>query len=795
MQAILEQNLPSTAETDSVGLAPVRLLRSSEGDWEDPRERTSRKVSQLRDLGGWKEVSRFGAPSASASLLNGGGGLGEGVMGTAGCMMPLQSKMGLKDQANVAGAHPGPHDSSQPQLQRSLSQAQDPTSPSKEKTPMCLVNELARHNKIQHQYRLINETGPAHKKTFSVMLKLGDEEYTAPGPSIKKAQHAAAAAALENTQYKKPVPKARACGHQMAPTVELNAVAMKRGEPCTYSIIEPPSRAYNPYYAPRATLYNRPYTYMPRAPYGPPSIFCVSLRVGNREYIGDGHTVQAARHTAAAKALQELRNLPLPEQANQNDSKPNDIKALDPNADLKSPISLVHEVALKQNLSVRFEVVQESGPPHMKTFITQCIVGQDVTQGDGHGKKLSKKNAAEKMLEKLAQMPAVTTPAVVSRTKRKVPTTTKKKNRIIKEQGNMEYGQGINPISRLIQIQQAKKEREPVYSLLAEKGFPRKREFIIQVVCGDHTAQGSGPNKKIAKRAAAEALLEVMGYSQPTPQPEKSVLKTPGTNEEKKPPGKACSFLPIPNNVTFVDGEMGSGTVKGGAGGRQLVPGLLLMSDNSIPSAPPNSYRLGGGSASVGGGGGLSGGNGSSGGGGGRDGQGAASHQTTATIAQELLKGGNSPTAEALQVQGQMSNVSQNAGGPAVRPKHQLFYLASVLNFTVQFSDFPRGNKTEYLSLVTLSTSPPQVFHGSGPTVEASHDQAALNALKQLAEVGLDSAVKEPTPPSSSMHNRSCNSPTFLSHGCDNLLLPPSLSHHDFLQSGNSGSDSGYRTE
>lgn len=27
----------------------------------------------------------------------------------------------------------------------------------KEKTPMCLVNELARYNKIQHQYRLTGE--------------------------------------------------------------------------------------------------------------------------------------------------------------------------------------------------------------------------------------------------------------------------------------------------------------------------------------------------------------------------------------------------------------------------------------------------------------------------------------------------------------------------------------------------------------------------------------------------------------------------------------------------------------
>ena len=43
------------------------------------------------------------------------------------------------------------------------------------------------------------------------------------------------------------------------------------------------------------------------------------------------------------------------------------------------------------------------------------------------------------------------------------------------------YGQGINPISRLIQIQQAKKEKEPVYTMVAEKGLPRRKEFVMQV--------------------------------------------------------------------------------------------------------------------------------------------------------------------------------------------------------------------------------------------------------------------------------------------------------------------------
>jgi len=72
---------------------------------------------------------------------------------------------------------------------------------------MCLVNELARFNKIQHQYRLTNEQGPPHKKRFTVTLKLGEEEYVAEGSSIKKAQHSAASDALTKTWYRKPPPK------------------------------------------------------------------------------------------------------------------------------------------------------------------------------------------------------------------------------------------------------------------------------------------------------------------------------------------------------------------------------------------------------------------------------------------------------------------------------------------------------------------------------------------------------------------------------------------------------------
>ena len=47
--------------------------------------------------------------------------------------------------------------------------------------------------------------------------------------------------------------------------------------------------------------------------------FCVALKVGSREFIGEGNTLQAARHFAASMALKVLRNLPLPEPAHKTD--------------------------------------------------------------------------------------------------------------------------------------------------------------------------------------------------------------------------------------------------------------------------------------------------------------------------------------------------------------------------------------------------------------------------------------------------------------------------------------------
>ncbi|BES91831.1 Double-stranded RNA Hypothetical protein motif [Nesidiocoris tenuis] len=619
----------------------------------------------------------------------------------------------------------------------------------KEKTPMCLVNELARFNKIEHQYRLTNEEGPPHKKKFTVTLKFGTEEYTADGASIKKAQHAAASIALVNTMYKHPPPKSsrsqRGAKSNITPTVELNALAMKRGEPTTYTLVETPVYNRGAYvnYCPRR-MYNQPfmqpypeygfdrfghpqrgkfdYRGAPRGCYNNyrmmepgfynsnPPLYKVLAKVGEREFFGEGTTAQAARHEAASKALQVLKNLPLEENGDAvtrvvtNEGAPEDP---DSSTELKSPISLVHEIALKRNLPVVFEVISEKGQPHMRTFVTRCTVGDKFESiGEGNGKKLSKKRAAEKMLEQLRTLPPTTTvlstgfTGSLSRMKRKPNANKKKSRNLIKDTtpstGSTQQDQpksesdtveDMNPISRLIHIQQAKREKEPVYTLREERGMSRQKVFVMEVKMGEHSCTGTGSNKKIAKRKAAEGLLQQLGYISPT------VNRT----GHPLPPQNQPS-----NKVRFNEDNKPAAST-GGSVGRQLVPGLLLMVDNNKasngnPSTPHKGMAL-----------------------------------KTAAIAKEYLSNGNSPTADAL------AGNKRPKSGAVVRPTDQLLYLAQLLNIQVQFTDFPKGNHSEYLSLVSITTDPLQVCHGSGSSLDISHDQASLNALRCLSEMGLDS--------------------------------------------------------
>ncbi|NXB35365.1 STAU2 protein, partial [Eulacestoma nigropectus] len=521
----------------------------------------------------------------------------------------------------------------------------------KEKTPMCLVNELARFNRIQPQYKLLNERGPAHAKMFTVQLTLGEQTWEAEGSSIKKAQHAAASKALNETTLPKPTPRPPKNNvnnnpGSITPTVELNGLAMKRGEPAIYRPLDPkPIPNYRANYNFRG-MYNQRY----HCPV--PKIFYVQLTVGNSEFFGEGKTRQAARHNAAMKALQALQNEPIPEKLPQNGETGKESEE-DKDAN-KSEISVVFEIALKRNIPVSFEVIKESGPPHMKSFVTRVTVGEFTAEGEGNSKKLSKKRAAMAVLQELKKLPPL---PVIEKPKLYF----KKRPKTILKTGP-EYGQGMNPISRLAQIQQAKKEKEPEYVLLSERGMPRRREFVMQVKVGNDVTTGTGPNKKIAKRNAAEAMLLQLGYKASTPLQD----QTEKLGENKSWNGQNVGF-PEPTSNTpkgilhlspDVYQEMEASRNKS-------APGTTVsyLSSKEMSQTSSSFFSI------------------------------SPTTNSTATIARELLMNGTSPTAEAIGLKG----ISPASPCSTVQPSKQLEYLARIQGF-----------------------------------------QAALSALKQFSEQGLD---------------------------------------------------------
>ncbi|XP_036624163.1 double-stranded RNA-binding protein Staufen homolog 2 isoform X3 [Trichosurus vulpecula] len=355
---------------------------------------------------------------------------------------------------------------------------QDNMANPKEKTPMCLVNELARFNRVQPQYKLLNERGPAHAKMFSVQLTLGEQTWQSEGSSIKKAQHAAANKALRETNLPKPTPRPpknniNSNPGSITPTVELNGLAMKRGEPAIYRPLDPkPFPNYRANYNFRG-MYNQRY----HCPV--PKVFYVQLTVGNNEFFGEGKTRQAARHNAATKALQALQNEPIPEKLPQNGESGKEIEEeKDAN---KSEISLVFEIGLKRNMPVTFEVIKESGPPHMKSFVTRVSVGEFSAEGEGNSKKLSKKRAASSVLQELRKLPPL--PVI---------------------------------------------EKPKLY-------FRKRPKTILKVKVGSAVATGIGLSKKIAKRNAAEAMLLHLGYKTSTPVQEQleKTVENKGWNSQK----------------------------------------------------------------------------------------------------------------------------------------------------------------------------------------------------------------------------------------------------------------------
>ncbi|CAL2052786.1 unnamed protein product [Caenorhabditis brenneri] len=413
----------------------------------------------------------------------------------------------------------------------------------REKSAMCKVAEIARFNKIKHYYDLQDESGPAHKKLFTVKLVLTpNETYEGSGPSIKRAQQASAEEAVKHTQLPIPSDKnARRKGSEIAKPYRVlqNVCRALRYSAPTYITCNPPMYPDVPpqhIILPPGVLppFQHPFPYM----HGPHLIAVIVNIDGKSIATGLGDTFLSAKQDAAIKALAVLT--PLMREQQQNIANNENISTEDvvPVHKQKSVISDIHERAHQLKLSVIFEILKEEGPPHDRQYVVRCafVTSTKEVQAEAIGKGKKKKFAQQeactqllKTVEHLRPLPnPVTLATTVCKTQKKLASINKepKRKTIVKDK-KMDplYGHQINPVSRLIQVTQAKSREHPTFELVGEHGVSKYKEFVIRVQYGDETREGKGPNKRLAKRAAAEAMLETIGFVKPLPPPGKSLLK------------------------------------------------------------------------------------------------------------------------------------------------------------------------------------------------------------------------------------------------------------------------------
>ncbi|KAL3271763.1 hypothetical protein HHI36_022233 [Cryptolaemus montrouzieri] len=271
------------------------------------------------------------------------------------------------------------------------------------------INRLVLYYNIDHSYNIENEEGLSHKKLFNISLKLGDEIYYGAGKSKKEAKEMAAKKAIENTNYKKPPEKLKNENSDIhaPPTVRLNNLGAKHGYKIDYYIIDPmvSNRIINLNAVKEKSLFTnasfwKEVAHLDQPPKGP---FHIEVDVDGRSFYGKAHTIQAAKHDAALKAIETLQKLEMDKNSHCT-MIGHEMDCRAAKDKLKSPISLVYEYAQLKRLNVEFNELRKLPPDHKPTFEFECVLGPLSKVATGKSKNEAKKHAAEEMLKEIPHM-------------------------------------------------------------------------------------------------------------------------------------------------------------------------------------------------------------------------------------------------------------------------------------------------------------------------------------------------------------------------------------------------------
>lgn len=61
-------------------------------------------------------------------------------------------------------------------------------------------------------------------------------------------------------------------------------------------------------------------------------------------------------------------------------------------------------------------------------------------------------------------------------------------------------------------------------------------------------------------------------------------------------------------------------------------------------------------------------------------------------------------------------------------------FIAVLHSPQVEYKDFPKNNKNEFVSLINCSSQPPLISHGIGKDVESCHDMVSMTSMLDLQD-------------------------------------------------------------
>lgn len=173
------------------------------------------------------------------------------------------------------------------------------------------------------------------------------------------------------------------------------------------------------------------------------------------------------------------------------------------------PITLLQEICSRNGLTAEYQLLSTEGSVHEPTFKIAVNVGDITVTASGQSKKKARHAAAREAIERLRQKENLNLDGINFDSMSAIGEPTDKSV----------YAAAVNeanPVGKLQEICMKMRVNPPDYETCDEKGLAHERIFVLSCTIAslNMTTLGGGRSKKLAKRQAAESMLEKLENSE-----------------------------------------------------------------------------------------------------------------------------------------------------------------------------------------------------------------------------------------------------------------------------------------